>query len=314
MKQKKPEILVYDVETGYLKANLFRLGKQVVTHSSLDLNYMLHDIICISYRFDRGKVHTLHWGYGAESSKQMIEEFDKIIKYAQDNQCVIIGKNNKNFDDRHINTLRWHHNLPAMPQWMQYTDDLEKQIRKYFYLGSYALDFTSKLRGRGGKVKMDFQDWVDCVEYKRLQILKEKLSQFKVLKPVSKLIIKVITPLIFGRDCDNLSKDGLKAMAKMFKYSRKDVRDTSEDVYDVKAHCGFKSTQISQGQGHLVCMHLGCPGGGSFLRKNGKRCSGGVQYQEFMCTYDSMSPHYAGRAHVKTDGSLGKMMMKGMGN
>jgi hypothetical protein len=47
---------------------------------------------------------------------------------------------------------------------MDCTDDVEKQIRKYFIFPSYSLDYVSKELGLGGKVKMEFQDWINIVE------------------------------------------------------------------------------------------------------------------------------------------------------
>ena len=56
--------------------------------------------------------------------------------------------------------------MPPLPEWTDNTDDLEKQLRKYFIFPSQSLDYISKALGLGGKVKMEFQDWVDIVEKK----------------------------------------------------------------------------------------------------------------------------------------------------
>ena len=161
--EKKPKILFYDIETRPLLAYIWRLGEQVVYHHQLAKWGYRYDIICISYAWDDGKpAKTLHWGYKEQDSSRVIRAFDEIIKQA----TVTIGKNSDKFDVKHINTQRLLQNLPALPQWMDYTDDVEKQLRKHFVFPSYSLDYVSKELGLGGKVKMEFQNWIDIVEKK----------------------------------------------------------------------------------------------------------------------------------------------------
>ena len=162
-KTVKPKILFYDIETRPLLVYVWRLGKQRVGHHQLAQQGNSYDIICISYAWDDGKpAKVLHWGYKEQNSKKMILEFDKLIRQAD----ITIGKNSDNFDVKHINTQRLFHNLPPLPEWVGYTDDLEKQLRRYFVFPSYSLDHISKVLGLGGKVKMEFSDWVDIVEKK----------------------------------------------------------------------------------------------------------------------------------------------------
>ncbi len=158
---KKPKILFYDIETTPLLAYIWRLGEQVVRHHQLAEQGYRYGIICISYAWNDNKSpKVIHWDYDKQDSGRVIREFDKVIKQAD----IAIGKNSDRFDVKHINTQRLLNNLPPLPDWMDYTDDLEKQIRRHFIFPSYSLDYISKELGLGGKVKMEFQDWVDIVE------------------------------------------------------------------------------------------------------------------------------------------------------
>jgi len=180
----KPRILFYDIETTPLKAYVWGLGKQVVRHNQLDNMFKNWGIICITYCWnDNKKAECIDWGYEEQDTSKVVYEFGKIIAQADH----VIGKNNKRFDDKMLNAARMLHDMEGFPQWMKYTDDLEKQMRKYFRLPSYSLDFISGHFGLGGKIKMEFQDWIDIVEK---------------------------TP------------NGLKAFNKMLKYGKKDVEDT----------------------------------------------------------------------------------------
>ncbi len=162
-KTVKPKVLFYDIETRPLLAYIWRLGEQVVRHYQLAEAGDKYGIICISYAWNDGKpAKVIHWDYNKQDSGRVVREFDKIIRQAD----ITIGKNSDRFDVKHINTQRLLNNLPPLPEWVDYTDDLEKQLRKYFIFPSQGLDYISKELGLGGKVKMEFQDWVDIVEEK----------------------------------------------------------------------------------------------------------------------------------------------------
>ena len=77
---------------------------------------------------------------------------------------TFIGKNNKRFDDKHVNTMRLIHGLDGRPDLLDKVDDLESQLRKYFAFPTTKLDYISDLLGLGGKHDMCFQDWIDIVE------------------------------------------------------------------------------------------------------------------------------------------------------
>lgn len=183
-KNNKPKVLFYDIETTPLKAWIWRCGKQVVRHGQLVNENSQYDIICIGYEFLHGnKKGVLAWDYEKQCSKKMIKEFTKLCDEAD----IIIGKNNKRFDDKHVNTLRMIHGLDGRPDLLKKVDDLETQVRRHFYLPSYGLDYISNLAGLGGKDSMCMQDWIDIVEK---------------------------------------NKNGKKSFKKMIKYCAKDVHDT----------------------------------------------------------------------------------------
>ena len=200
--------LIYDIETTLMRLWSFHLGKQRFQPSQIYEGDGF-DIICICYSWledPKNKVYSLDWDYKKQDSKQMIKEFDKIIKSAD----LVIGKNSNKFDNRYINTMRLVHDLPPMPEWVFYTDDLETQIRRFFRLPSYKLDYISSIFGLGGKRKMELKDWID---------------------------IKMKT------------KDGKKAFDKMIDYCKKDVADTKALVkkiwphVDPKFNCAARSIE-----------------------------------------------------------------------
>ena len=215
----KPKILYYDLETSPLKAYIWGLGKQVVRHHQLDKARCQHGIICATYCFNDGKpAKAIDWGYEEQSTKKVVEEFDQIIKQAD----IVIGKNSDRFDNKMLNAARMFNGLPGYPQWTKYTEDLEKLMRRYFRLPSYALDYVSGQLGLGGKIKMEFQDWIDIVEK---------------------------TP------------NGLAAFKKMIKYGKKDVEDTRamwlymEEHFETKINIA-RYNDIDMGCRHCASINL----------------------------------------------------------
>lgn len=293
MDPTKPELLVYDLETTPLKFWGFRTGKQFMGHNSLDRAHNRYDVICVTYCFNDGKpAQGIHWGHDDGGSESVLKQFDTIIKQAQDRNCIIIGKNNKRFDDKHLNTHRWLNGQEPMPDWIKYTEDLEQQLRKYFYLPSYSLDYVSSIKGLGGKMKMELQDWINIVNYKQAKILIKKLNHTSVYK---------ISKDIFGYELDDVLANGYECLERILEYGKKDSEDTRDIILDVSAHCEFKSNKL-QYKGQVRCKDPLC--GSTNIAKNGTRVSGGLLYQTWKC---NTHRGYAGMSLIKKDGSLGKI-------
>jgi hypothetical protein len=189
-----PRILFFDLETKPLLAYIWQLGKQVVRHGQLHNEHAQPGIICVTYCWNDGKkAQSIDWGYEEQDTKKVVEQFDEIIRSADH----VIGKNNKRFDNKVLNACRMLNGLEGYPEWMRYTDDLEQQMRRYFRLPSHSLDYISGQLGYGGKIKMEFQDWIDIVEK---------------------------------------NSNGQKALKKMIKYGLKDVEDTRKIWNKLEQH------------------------------------------------------------------------------
>lgn len=214
MSNKKLAVF-YDIETTPLKAWVWRLGETVLRHGQLDDIYDGIDIICITYCFNDGKPAKC-----LSDPDTMIQEFDAIV-----NKCDIsIGKNSARFDVKHINTQRFLKGLPPVPSWTDCSDDLEAQIRKYFAFPSNTLDYLSKKLGLGGKNKMEMEDWVHIVNMRLANKIENVLDK-SVLVP-SKLVLRLICPVLFKRSYNSIISLGKIALDKMIVYGLKDTEDT----------------------------------------------------------------------------------------
>lgn len=215
MTKNKPRILFYDCETSPLKAWIWGTGEQYIRYTQLDKDFQMWGIICVTYCWNDGKpAKSIDWGYNQQDTAKVVEKFDKIIKQADHT----IGKNSDKFDTKMINACRMFAGLPGMPEWTKYTDDLEKQMRRYFRLPSQSLDYISNQLGLGGKIPMQMQDWIDIVEK---------------------------------------NGNGRESFKKMIEYGKKDVEDTRflwdklSQHFDPKFNCAAFVGE------KLACKHCG---------------------------------------------------------
>lgn len=279
------KLLIYDIETGLLNVNLFRLGEQRVNHNQLTALSNVTPIICICAKwYGKSKVYTF-------KGPTAVEEFDKLARKAD----VCLGKNSDSFDVKHINTQRMLQGLKPFPEWMDRREDLEKQMRKYFNFPSQSLDYISKLFGLGGKRKMEFSDWVDI---HNLDVLTKVSSAGRTLNSHQ-------TKLLFGDIICNIVSNGRKALKKMLNYCPKDVLDTEAALVKVLPYVKLKYNATASMDGH------GCTTCGSGdLVPTETVTAGKIKYQLFECLSHK---GYAGRAtwfykkgsHSKTYSKMG---------
>lgn len=283
-----PKVLFYDIETNLLKGLFFSLGKQVVRSNQLAPKNQYTKMISLSYCWNDGKpAKTIV--FEEDKWDDQLLAFDKEIKKAD----VVIGKNSDRFDNKHINTHRLLSGNPGMPDWIKYTDDLERQFRRHFNLPSQALDYVSDLLGFGGKVKMEFSDWVNVFEYRELQRIEEAAG---------KEAAKDISPVLYNRSYSEINSEGRKAVNKFKVYGAKDVEDTRA-IWEYAADHFTPKFNASVGAEGLACRHCGS----DKIAKNGVRQSGQTRYQTFTCSNPACGHTYAGRAAIRANGKLGKM-------
>lgn len=155
----KDHSLIYlDIETRPMKAWIWGLGKQVVTHKQIAEE---SKIISIQWMFEGDKkVSYLTWDK-KQDDKKMLELFVDIANTAK----VAITQNGKDFD---LKVLRWRLNVHQLkPLNDLVIIDTLKLSRQAFRPASHKLDYRSKIYGLGGKIRMELEDWIAVVERKK---------------------------------------------------------------------------------------------------------------------------------------------------
>lgn len=283
--------LVYDIETLPLTGRFFGLGKQVVRHGQLLGGSNMTQIICIQYKWVGDKnTKVLTWNPSKDKdSSRIIDEFGKLVEKAD----VVIGKNNKRFDDKHINAHRMINGQEPMPWWRLISDDLEQQMRRYFNFPSQSLDYISDLMGLGGKDKTEFRDWVNIDEY------------FKVLtcrrEGMSEADITVMCRVMYKKKKTDIIRNGKASLKVMTEYGKKDVDDTEAIYLRVLPYCTFKHRK---GEDLDYCEHCEKITDNK-PERNAKQLICGTWRQRWRC---AECRRYKGVSTIKKDGTPGRMM------
>lgn len=150
---KKPKILYWDIESSYVKANIWRYGEQYVSHDQIARGQVTK-IICIGYKWEHEKkAHVIEWDNKKQDSKQAIKKFIKILETAD----LAIAHNGNKFDMKVLNAQAILNGLPPI-NWPA-TDDSLLLARRHFSFPSYRLDYLAKTFLGEGKNPMSFIDW-----------------------------------------------------------------------------------------------------------------------------------------------------------
>lgn len=127
-------IMIYDLETSRVLADVWWTGKQYVSHDAL------HEeprIISVSWKWlGRPEVHHLVWDDGDD--KSLVQEFLNHYNEA----IMVVGQNNDNFDNRFLNTRAAKHGFAVDTTKRSY--DIMRQTKYYFRLPSYSMKYICK--------------------------------------------------------------------------------------------------------------------------------------------------------------------------
>tara|TARA_R110000868_G_scaffold102014_3_gene280898 strand:- start:1882 stop:2748 length:867 start_codon:yes stop_codon:yes gene_type:complete len=287
MSKNGPVVLFFDIETLPLKTFIWQPGTQYVGHKNLLPSHSMWGLICIQYAVNDGPVKVLRYDkHGGTAG--MIEAFDKLVAKSD----IVLGKNSDRFDIKMLNSMRALLDIPPIVGWEKYTEDLEKQMRRYFRLPSQSLDYISKQLGVGGKVSMEMSDWIAISNYRELTDLKDSGLDTKAINIVSKHLFKENT-----KDIRILGK---AALEKMCHYGAKDTEDTRILWNYLKSHFDPKFNVAKWKEEKHGCKHCG----NTNIKKNGIRVAGKTRYQQFYCNDCGM---YAGRSPISKKGVLGQI-------
>ena len=128
------KILIYDIETPRLRAELWWSGKQFVNG-----NDVIDEpkILSISWKwYGDDTIHAAHWDLDTQDDRMMMEEFMEHYNEAD----IIVGINNNRFDNRWVNLRAMKHNIPINT--FARSVDIQMQCKRLFRMPSYSLKYS----------------------------------------------------------------------------------------------------------------------------------------------------------------------------
>lgn len=156
-KDSTPRILIYDIETPRVRAELWWSGKQFVNGNDVVDEPR---IISISWKwFGDETVHAAHWDLKSQDDSEMMKEF--LEHY--NNADVIVGINNDRFDNRWINARAVKHKLDVNT--FVRSVDIQKQCKRLFRLPSYSLKYL----GHFFDIPMQKQNHEGLIMWQKIQ-------------------------------------------------------------------------------------------------------------------------------------------------
>ena len=127
-------ILVYDIETSRVKANVFNTGKQYIHYTQLEGE---PKIITVAWTWlGSGKIEYLTWDRN-HSDETLIRKFLDVFNTAD----MVVGFNNKRFDERWLVARAIKYNLYINMHVRSY--DLYKFLKGKAWLPSYSMDYAT---------------------------------------------------------------------------------------------------------------------------------------------------------------------------
>lgn len=151
-----PKILIYDIETSRMQADVWWSGKQYVNGSQITSEPR---IITIAWKWlGSDKVETLKWSK-KQSDKKLITKFLKEYNKAD----MVIGYNNDNFDNRWINARALKYDLYVNVHVKSF--DIMKQSKRLFRLPSYSMNYLAKYVGVETKLQHSGLSMWEAIQY-----------------------------------------------------------------------------------------------------------------------------------------------------
>lgn len=151
----KPRILFLDIETAPIVATTWSLYPKSLSHENILKDWY---IICAAWKFsDESKVQSSEIN-STKTDKNVCIDLRTAISKAD----IIVGHNSDKFDLKKLNSRLIYHGLKPLP--LVPTVDTLKEVRKIAAFTSNRLDYLSKVLIGKGKIKTEYNLWLDVIK------------------------------------------------------------------------------------------------------------------------------------------------------
>lgn len=154
--EKEVKVLIYDIETSRVQADVWWSGKQYVSGSQITTD---PKIITIAYKWlGSDNVEYLKWDK-KQSDEKLVRKF--LVEYNKAD--MVIGFNNDNFDNRWINARALKYDLEVNTFVKSF--DIMKQAKRLFRLPGYSMNYIAKYVGVETKLQHSGLAMWEAIQY-----------------------------------------------------------------------------------------------------------------------------------------------------
>lgn len=137
----KGKVMIYDIETSLVRADVWGTGKMYLRHDQLVPGPEGETrIISIAWKYaGEDKVHDLSWDDGDD--REMVKTFMSVY-----NRCeMVVGQNNNSFDNKIVKARAAKHGL-FINRFVK-SFDIYRKVKSIFKLPSYSMAYMAKYFG-----------------------------------------------------------------------------------------------------------------------------------------------------------------------
>jgi|AntAceMinimDraft_17_1070374.scaffolds.fasta_scaffold91535_2 uncharacterized protein YprB with RNaseH-like and TPR domain len=201
------KVMVYDIETSRVKADIWWTGKQYINHKQLRSEPTM---ISVAWKWiGQDEVHYLTWDKN-HCDKEMVAAFLKEYNKA----AMVIGQNNNSFDNKWINTRAAKHKLHVDRYVKSF--DIYRMAKRYFRLPSFSMAYMAKYFGLTLKQSHEGLFMWDMIEYgnkeEQAEYLQKMVDYNKGDIVTTEELYMTLKPY-FGSVTNNAVKQGLPKWA-----------------------------------------------------------------------------------------------------
>lgn len=166
----KPKVIFFDIETAPIIATTWSLYPKSLSHENILKDWY---IICGAWKLAGNKKVQSTQISSTLTDKQVCKD----LRNALSNADILVTHNGDKFDIKKLNARLIYHNLPPLP--LIPTVDTLKEVRKIAAFTSNRLDYLSKQLIGKGKIKTEYNLWLDVIKDDK-KALKKMVDYCKV--------------------------------------------------------------------------------------------------------------------------------------
>jgi len=198
---KKPKILLYDIETSLSVVATFSLFNQYIGHENILQDW---NILSAAWKWlGEKRVHSIHVWDDVENDKEVVKALAAAISEAD----IIVGHNSAKFDLKKLNTRLLYHRLPPLDKRVLQIDTL-KAARKHFAFTSNRLDYLGEYLGIGGKKPTPNGLWRDILKGNKRKIMEMVAYNKHDVSPLLEGVYTAMRPYIDHPNMGGFFDDG----------------------------------------------------------------------------------------------------------